>query len=231
MQRRAVLIVLALLILGALAAGAFLWLRPRRAAPSLASSPGAAPGRPESPATRPAEPTVFLHLALEPAVPVSAGAPVILTVTLSQPPSVARADRSWVSSLRFERADGSAMAWQVRSLGSPRVIDYSRAKGPEAKPADSSPQVPDHFTRARYAIDPDTSAGISPGTYEIRAAAQVGSATLRSNDVRFRMVARAGPASRDELLRLGQFHREAGDFQRAHDIALQLVEATDDADG
>jgi len=209
-MRRAILVILPLIV-AATAAALWVWRNPAestRQSPQSADEPAAAqrPGRS-------AEPTVALHLDTDATGAVAAGTPVFFTITLEQPG--AAVDESWLSSVRFETSEGKAVAWSVRRLGDPHRLAASQIR----------------FTRIRYGIDPETTAQISAGSHAIRAAALLGGVRIISDEVRFHVTARAEPTlSTGQSLQVGRFHLEAGEFDRAHAIALALVEAADDTD-
>lgn len=219
-MRRAISVII---VLALIAGGIFAWLRGRLGTPLSDGAIG--PGR--SVTAQPSETRPALHLASNPPGVIAAGTPVFFTVTLEQPAGVS--DESWLTSVRFESAEGAPVAWQVRLLGAPDVVDFS---GQPSSPPDAQPQTTPpiaRFIRVRYGMDPAATAQIPAGTYTIRVAAHVNGAPVRSDHVQFQMGPRGdSPLSSAEMLQVARFHLESREFDRAHAIALELVEAADD---
>ena len=209
-MRRAVVAVALLAAAGALGAAWFVSMRQDGSGDRSATPQDQNRGSTPQGAPRPDQPTAALHLDTDPPGTVVAGTPVFFSVTLERP-GAAAADDAWLTTLRFETPDAVVIAWPVRRLGASHLID--------------------RFTRIRYGIDPDASGRIPPGTYLISAAARLDGAPVTSDTVQLQVTASGELApSPERLLQVGRFHLEAGEFDRAHAIALKLVEAADDTE-
>jgi hypothetical protein len=157
---------------------------------------------------------VALYLDTDATGAIAAGTPVFFTITLEDSAGDI-VDESWLSSLRFETPDAAPVSWPLRRLGAAHAGELSGTR----------------FIRVRYGLDPDTTTRIAPGTYAIRVAAQPRGARVVSDGVRFQVAAPAETLSSEQSLQIGRFHLEAQQFDRAHAIALKLVEAADSTEG